>query len=82
MEGAWVSYEGQKQSSAMSVIDPPLYPLVKAQPDPWVHMILGAIVGGGFILVIVIAQKFIRDFWRKEKNKEKELVEDEEEVMA
>jgi hypothetical protein len=70
-EAAWVTYEGQKNTASMSVIDPPLYPLVKAVPNPFLHLIAGLIIGGGFGFFLIIIRKFLRDFMAKENEKEK-----------
>jgi len=69
-EAAWVSYEGQKNTPSMSIIDPPLYPLTKAVPNPFLHLIAGLIVGGGFAFMLIVGRKFFRDFMAKENEKE------------
>lgn len=70
-EAAWVSYESQKQTPSMSMVDQPLYPLAKATPNPFVHMVLGAIVGGGIAFLLIVGRKFIKDFLRAQKIAEK-----------
>ena len=67
-EGAWVAYEGQKQTPSMSIIDAPLYPLTVVRPDPFLHMIAGGIVGAGLIFIIIVGRKFFRDLISKEKD--------------
>lgn len=82
-EAAWVSYESQKQTPSISIFDQPLYPLAKAVPSPFLHMILGAILGGGLAFVLVIGRKFVKDFLKQQKKtettglpkEEKEIVE-------
>lgn len=69
-EAAWVAYESQKQTPSMSIIDPPLYPLTKAVPSPFLHMIVGAILGGGFAFLLIIGRKFIRDFMQTQTTTE------------
>ncbi|BDS11909.1 GumC domain-containing protein [Aureispira anguillae] len=69
-EAAWVSFESQKQTPSMSVIDPPLYPLSKAVPNPFLHMLVGIVVGGGLAFLLIVGRKFIRDFMKKQKEKE------------
>lgn len=73
-EAAWVAYEGQKQTPSMSVIDPPLYPLAKAIPNPFLHMIVGGVIGGGFAFLLIVGRKFIRDFLRKKKGNMPDVV--------
>lgn len=68
-EAAWVAYKGQEKTPSMSIIDPPLYPLAKAVPNPFLHMVVGAIAGGGLAFLLIIARKFIKDFMGKQKKK-------------
>lgn len=82
-EAAWVSYESQKQTPSMSMVDQPLYPLAKATPNPFVHMVLGAIVGGGIAFLLIVGRKFIKDFLRAQKITEKvEVPKKEESIEA
>lgn len=82
-EAAWVSYESQKQTPSMSMVDQPLYPLAKATPNPFVHMVLGAIVGGGIAFLLIVGRKFIKDFLRAQKIAEKvEVPKKEESIEA
>lgn len=71
-EAAWISYESQKQIPTIIVVDPPLYPLTVSAPNPFLHMILGAVLGGGFIFMLVIGRKFIKDFLSKGAEKDEE----------
>lgn len=66
-EAAWVAYEQQKQTPSMSLIDPPLYPLAKAVPNPFLHMVLGGILGGGLGAMLIIGWKFSRDYLLQNK---------------
>lgn len=75
-EAAWVSYESQKQTPSMSMIDQPLYPLAKAVPNPSLHMIVGAILGAGIAFLLIVGRKFIRDFLKQQKAVE-EIIEEE-----
>lgn len=70
MEAAWVSYESQRQIPTIIVVDAPLYPLTISAPNPFLHMVLGIILGGGFVFVIVIGRKFVRDFLSKDTKKD------------
>ncbi len=81
-EAAWVSYESQKETPSMSILDQPLYPLVKAVPNPSLHMMLGAILGGGFAFLLIVGRKFLKDFLRQQKAaKEMAIQKEEEKVM-
>jgi len=71
-ESAWVSYESQKQTPSISMVDEPLYPLAKAVPNPFLHMIIGAIFGGGVAFLLIVGRKFITDFLRQQKKVKKE----------
>lgn len=75
-EAAWVSYQEQKQTPAMAVIDPPLYPLAKSVPNPLLHLIFGIIAGAGLTIIGIIGQKFIRDYLKKEKELEQKNMEE------
>lgn len=79
MEAAWVALKEQEQIPSMTVIDPPLYPLDKNVPNPFLHMILGAILGGGLVFIGIVVRKFIRDYLAKLK-KNIEVVETEKET--
>jgi hypothetical protein len=81
-EAAWVSYESQKETPSISILDQPLYPLSKAVPSPFLHMVLGAILGGGFAFLLVIGRKFAKDFLREQKKtKTKGLPKEEEKIV-
>lgn len=69
-EAAWVSYESQKQTPSMSMIDQPLYPLSKAVPNPFLHMVVGAVLGGGIAFLLIVGRKFVRDFLKQQKREE------------
>jgi len=70
-EGAWVSLEKQRQSPTLQMIDPPLYPLSKNVPNPFLHMVLGFVVGSGLVFMLVVGRKYLRDFLQAEQlNKE------------
>lgn len=79
MQAAGVAYDQQKKTPSMSVIDPPLYPLDVFTPNPFLHMVVGAILGGGFAFLLIVARKFIKDFMNKE---EEVVIEKEEEPVA
>lgn len=66
-EAAWVSYESQKQTPSMSILDQPLYPLAKATPNPFLHMLVGAVLGGGLAFLLIVGRKFVRDFLKQQK---------------
>ena len=67
MEAAWVSLKEQEQAPSMIMIDPPLYPLTRNVPNPFLRMILGGIIGGGLIFIGVVGRKFMRDNLGKQK---------------
>ncbi|CAA6808109.1 MAG: Unknown protein [uncultured Aureispira sp.] len=82
-EAAWVSYESQKQTPSMSILDQPLYPLNKAVPNPFLHMIVGAVLGSGFVFILIIGWKFVKDSLNPQKNlKTTRLPKDEEEDVV
>lgn len=75
MEAAWVAYESQRQIPSIIVIDPPLYPLTVSAPNPFIHMVLGVILGAGLAFVGIILRKFARDYFQKAAQEpENELV--------
>ncbi|WMX17289.1 MULTISPECIES: hypothetical protein [unclassified Aureispira] len=80
-EAAWVSYESQKQTPSMSIVDPPLYPLAKAVPNPSLHMIVGGILGAGLAFLLIVGRKFVKDFLGKQKEEELEAAEKTEESV-
>lgn len=81
-EAAWVSYESQRQTRSISMFDQPLYPLSKSTPSPFLHMVLGLILGGGFAFLLVIGRKFLTDFLREQKKmKSEELPKEKEEEI-
>lgn len=61
----------ERQSPIMQIIDPPIYPLPKYEPDARLHMLVGGVGGAAFIFFLVIARKFIGDFLRREREKHK-----------
>lgn len=74
MESAWVSYESQKQIPTIIVVDPPLYPLTVSAPNPFLHMVLGVVLGGGFVFVLVIGRKFVKDFLSKGEEETEDII--------
>lgn len=80
-EAAWVSYESQKQTPSISIFDQPLYPLAKAVPNPFLHMILGSILGGGLAFLLIVGRKFVKDFLKQQKRIKVTGVPKEEEEM-
>ena len=62
-DAAEVDYNSQQQTTTFTIIDPPLFPLSVHKPNPFLHMVLGAIIGGGFIFVLVVGRKIFRDYF-------------------
>ncbi len=77
-EAAWMAYQKQKQSAMLQMIDQPLYPLDADKPNPFVHMVLGFILGFGSVFALVLGVKYIRLYLAKQKE-EKEGEEETEE---
>lgn len=80
-EAAWVSYESQKQTPSISILDQALYPLAKATPNPSLHMVVGAVLGGGLAFLLIVGRKFVKDFLRQQKKIAGEVPQKEEEPM-
>ncbi len=68
-DAAEEAFESQKQTTVFMIIDPPLFPLDVYIPNPFVHMLLGAFLGGGLIFVLVLVRKFIKDAFANDFNK-------------
>jgi hypothetical protein len=62
-DAAEVDYKSQLQTTTFTIIDPPLFPLSVHRPNPYLHMVLGAVLGGGFIFVLVIGRKIFKDYF-------------------
>jgi hypothetical protein len=60
-DAAEEAFESQKQTTVFAVIDPPLFPLDVYIPNPFLHMVLGGVIGAGFAFVLIVARKFIKD---------------------
>jgi hypothetical protein len=66
-DAAQVAYEEQLETPSITAVDPPLYPLPKVTPSPFLHMVAGAFLGAFLAFLLVVGQKFGRDFWRNRK---------------
>ncbi|MFK7796415.1 MAG: hypothetical protein AB8E82_03100 [Aureispira sp.] len=69
-DAAQVAYEEQTETPAISALDPPLYPLPKVTPSPFLHMVAGGLLGAFLAFLLVIGQKFVRDYLRNKKTVE------------
>ena len=75
-DAAQVAYQEQTETPSISAMDPPLYPLPKITPSPFLHMVAGAVLGAFLAFLFVIGQKFVRDFLRNRKKAEQAETED------
>lgn len=66
-DAAQVAYQEQTETPSISAIDPPLYPLPKVTPSPFLHMVAGGLLGAFLAFFVVVGQKFARDFLRNRK---------------
>lgn len=66
MESAKVAYDKQRETPSITAVDPPLYPLPKLVPNPFLHMIAGGIVGAGLAFFLIVGGKF---FWDLRQNR-------------
>lgn len=63
----------EKQTPLLQSIDKPIFPLGIDRPNASLYLIIGILAGGFLGTVLVIGQKFVRDFLKREKEKEKIL---------
>ncbi|MGH1336004.1 MAG: hypothetical protein ACRBFS_07730 [Aureispira sp.] len=66
-DAAQVAYQEQSETPSISAVDPPLYPLPKVTPSPFLHMVAGGILGAFMAFLLVVGQKFVRDYLRNKK---------------
>ena len=66
-EAAEVAYQEQLQTPSIMAVDPPLYPLVKMVPNPFLHMIAGGILGAGLAFFLIVGGKFFWDFRQNQR---------------
>lgn len=66
-DAAQVAYQEQSETPSISAVDPPLYPLPKVTPSPFLHMIAGGMLGAFLAFLLIVGQKFARDYWRNKK---------------
>ncbi len=66
-DAAQVAYAEQLETPSIMAIDPPLYPLPKVKPSPFIHMVAGAFLGAFLAFLLIVGQKFLRDYLRNRK---------------
>jgi hypothetical protein len=74
-DAAQVAYDEQAETPAISALDPPLYPLPKVTPSPFLHMVAGGLLGAFLAFLLVVGQKFVRDYLRNKKAAEQAEIE-------
>lgn len=68
-EAAKVAFEEQRQTPSIIEVDPPLYPLPKIAPNPFLHMIAGSILGAALGFFLIIGVRFVLDWRRNQRLK-------------
>lgn len=70
-DAAQVAYQEQSETPSISAVDPPLYPLPKVTPNPFLHMLVGGLLGAFLAFIFIVGQKFVRDYLNNRKITEK-----------